>query len=244
MSVSLGEACQITLGTNNVEESMQFYTALGFRILAENSHPYPWKKITDNSCTLLLMENGSNYVGVSYFDPEMDKTVKLLQKQDIRFVQMGYKENIFISPDDTIFTLVLRNMEEIVLPFTVRDEQTVLPLPNSTLGIFRELTIPVANLEMCLKYYQQLNFEILEQTNAHYPYARTSDGKIVLGLHETPDLDNHVITYHVPNLKELENTLTSKGIDSFSHMHGKLAAEEPHLAIRTPENLQILVFEF
>ncbi len=246
--MKLGHACQITIGTTNVKESYEFYRNLGFRKLAEDARPHPWIKITDDSIVLLLYQNGDSYLGLTYFDREMDTIVRQLTDMGVSFVQRGTRENIFITPTDTIVVLIKGNHEAMYAPqnrmlldLTEADYGVPERYPNPALGIFGEFSHPVLDLEEAIIYWQKLGFKLHHQTAEPYPWALMYDGQMILGFHETREFDNLTISYFSPEVLKKVEELAEKGINTREYSgHG---GGPENVVIRTPENQQIFLFQ-
>ncbi len=247
--IKLGRSCQITIGTNNVRESYEFYQLLGFRKLAEDNHPYPWVKMTDDSLVILLYENGDSYMGLAYFDKDMDKVVTSLAAKGVQFVQRNSQESIFISPTDTVVVLVKANHEAMLMPknsmlLDLLDSDYALTerYPNKALGIFGEFSHPVLDIEEAISFWQGMGFRLHHQVVSPYPWALMYDGNMILGFHETNDFDNLAISYFAPDVKEKVKQLEEKGVYSITEYRGH-GGDENNVVIRTPENQQIFLFQ-
>ena len=247
--MKLGRSCQITIGTNNVKESYDFYQLLGFRKLAEDQHPFPWIKMTDDSIVILLYENGDSYVGLTYFDSDMEQIASQLGKEGIKFVQRGNRENIFISPTDTIVILVKADHEAMLAPknsmlLDLNDSDYAHPdrYPNKALGIFGEFSHPVQDIEEAIVFWEKMGFRLHHQVESPYPWALMYDGNMILGLHETTDFDNLALSYFAPDVKEKVKQLEEAGVYSITEYRGH-GGDENNVVIRTPENQQIFLFQ-
>ncbi len=79
----LGDRSQITIGTSNLKLSYEFYIALGFRVVAKGKDGFSWYKMTDDSLLILLLENGSNYLGFTYFSNHIEDKIKLTKDLNV-----------------------------------------------------------------------------------------------------------------------------------------------------------------
>ncbi|MES2629508.1 MAG: hypothetical protein V4616_11120 [Bacteroidota bacterium] len=246
--MKLGRACQITIGSTNVRESYEFYRLLGFRKLAEDRRPFPWIKITDGSIVLLLYQNGDNYLGLTYFDRDMDKIVSQLSDEGIKFVQRGTRENIFITPTDTIVVLVKADHEAMFVPqnkmlldLTEADYGIPERYPNPALGIFGEFSHPVADLKEAITCWQKLGYKLHHQTMEPYPWALMYDGQMILGFHETNDFDHLALSYFSPEVIARVEQFSEKGI--YTTEYTGTGGSPENVVIRTPENQRIFLFQ-
>lgn len=245
--MKLGRACQITIGTTNVRESYEFYRSMGFRKVAEDVAPFPWIKVTDDSLVLLLLQNGDNYIGLTYFDSDMDNIVAELGRQGVQFVQRG-KENIFITPTDTIVILVKADHESMFAPqnrmlldLTEADYGNADRYPNPALGIFGEFSHSVADLDEAVNCWEKLGFKLHHRNESPYPWALMYDGRMILGFHETKDFDNAVLSYFSPEVEQKVAQLAENGI--FVRPYSGHGGDASNVVIRTPENQRFFLFQ-
>ena len=237
--MKLGQIAQITIGTSDLENSYLFYKRLGFRKIAQGQHPFPWIKVTDNSQVLLLYENGDMYIALSYFAPDIAPIARKLQELGLSFVQNNVSEKVFITDDDLIITLSQGNPVKMInqsLQNVVNyPHLEAQPYPNSLLGVFCELSIPVNHLENARMFWETMEFETIQAANSPYPRLRMTDGISVIGLHETDNFDEFAISYRRHDLQTAVEQLFTNDIYTVSE---SLNGEENlhHLVIRTPEN--------
>ncbi len=244
--MKLGRACQITIGTANVKESYEFYRCIGFRKIAEDSSPFPWIKVTDDSIVILLYQNGDSYIGLTYFDAEMDKTVEHLTSMGIRFVQRGPKENIFITGTDTIVILVHADHEsmfalqnKMLLDLPESDYHISERYPNEMLGIFGEFSITVDDLQEAISLWEPLGFKLHHRTEWPYPWALMYDGQMIIGLHETQSFDGPVLSYFGPEIKQRVSKLSDLAV--YASQIDLQGDDNGNYVIHTPESQKIFL---
>lgn len=245
--MKLGSICQITIGTANVRESYDFYRELGFRKLAEDSEPYPWIKLTDDSIIILLYQNGDNYMGLTYFHQGMGQVVSNLQGRGVKFVQRGTTENIFITKTDTIVVLVEADTNtmfmaknKMLLDLPESDFHDASRYPNKWLGIFGEFSHAVDDLQEAIENWQDLGFRVYHQTDSPYPWALMYDGCMIIGLHETKDFEGAALSFFAPDVRNKVEALSALGINAIEYTgHG---GDENNVVIYTPEGQKIFLF--
>ena len=245
----LGDRSQITIGTSNLKLSYEFYIALGFRVVAKGKDGFSWYKMTDDSLLILLLENGSNYLGFTYFSNHIEDKISLLKGLNVELIQDTPSEKVFFSPHDLIFTISERpNIED-----HAHDYQTYLTLeqeafkdkkrlPNSVLGAFGELACQCHNISEHSKFYTALGFEIKHEAKKPYHWMILSDGLNIIGLHDTNDFTHNNITYFAPDVKETVEHLEDIGIHQITEFTGT-GGDENNVVIKTPENQNIFFFK-
>lgn len=249
----LGEATEITIGTVNLEASVAFYEALGFNVVAEDVTPNPWAQITDGSLLILLNQDGKKYMGITYFSALMDQKVSTLEKMGIVLYHKTEKDGkffqgIFATPDGFLVSLVKYDPAQMYQPSesTFRDlrkEDYSVPekFPNSRIGIYGEISIPVEDLRISMAFWNQLGFYIIGGHSSPYPTTILTDGKNVIGLHETRDFTRPAITFFAPDMPKRINQLKEAGMTGFEVLHGQ-TGNGSRQWLNTPEGQMIFLF--
>jgi predicted enzyme related to lactoylglutathione lyase len=79
-------------------------------------------------------------------------------------------------------------------------------------GRFHELSITTADIRASLDFYEGLGFWQAPTGDAWpHPYAVVTDGRAVLGLHETPDFS--ALTFIHPDLTAVAESLSAAGVE-------------------------------
>lgn len=244
----LGKSSQLTIGTSNLHDSLEFYLKLGFRRVTNGTKPYDWCKITDDSLLIFLNENGSHYLGFSYFTNDWGNLLKDIENFGIELVQDLPNEKVFFTPQDLLITIVKTNS---IPPNGQRHTYTTLGeapfqdkslLPNPILGAFGELACPTQNLEADIAFYTKLGFEIAHKAEKPYPWCILSDGLNIIGLHQTSDFRENSITYFAPDVAEQVRAMEIVGINNISEFTGT-GGNENNVCIPTSEDQTIFFFK-
>ena len=244
----LGESSQLTIGTSKLKDSIELYLKLGFRIVKMGQTPYPWCKLTDDSLLIFLNQNGSHYLGYSYFMKDWGTLMEDLEKMGAEIVQNLPNEKVFFTPQDLLITLVKSDsvppqgdLQDYVSlgeeGFKIREN-----LPNAILGAFGELACPTQQLDVDSLFYQKLGFKEIYRNDKPYNWCILSDGLNVIGLHETTDFQENTITYFAPDVAEQVQALEALGVDRISEFTGT-GGNENNVCITTAENQTIFFFK-
>ncbi len=242
----LGSKCQLTIGTLSLESSLEFYTKLGFRVVARGEQPYNWCKITDDSLLALLYENGNNYLGITYFDKNIRSRMEVITDLNIPLVQNAPSEKIFISKEDLIVTLSQSNDTETMVNITLAAEEYLsggrkeFPLKNETLGTFGELAVHVGNVSQSKEYWDELGFRKIHFTEKPYRRMLITDDLFNLGLHENSKMSDQSIVYYTTDIEATKEQLRKKGI-AFSDEHFEWWNHQHAIHIRTPEQQHLYI---
>ncbi|HMC98497.1 MAG TPA: hypothetical protein VKH37_00035, partial [Ferruginibacter sp.] len=93
--------------------------------------------------------------------------------------------------------------------------------PNKQCGAFGEFCHPVADLDKSIAYWKKLGFNVKTKMTSPYPWAIVTDGKMLIGLHQTKDFDYPAITYFGLNTEKRVQALKEKGLKNFNEKMGK-----------------------
>ena len=243
--MQLGVSAQITIGTSNIGESVLFYQKLGFRKIAEGQRLQHWVKLTDDCVYLVLVERGDAFIAMSFVNEDINVVSKYLTSNNISFVQNLEFEKVFLSPDDQLLILLqskkeqgLSNEHKTLLDMqdgTIESEK----LPNNSLGIFGEYSMPVQSVDRAIEFYKNLGFEVHQQIEYPYPWAVIYAANTVIGLHCEKHLQKVYTTYYANNLAQRVESLKSKGINVYQ-VFDYLDEESTIYKIDTPEGQHII----
>lgn len=245
----LGESSQLTIGTSNLNESTEFYFKLGFRLVTSGYTPNNWSKLSDDSLLIFLNENGSHYLGFTYFISNWDDALKKLKLMNINFAQDLPREKVFFTPQDLLITLVKSDVSEsrkknlsnyITLGEAAFKNKDLLP--NPILGAFGELACPTNKLEKDIEFYTQIGFNVLSKSESPYPWCILYDGINTIGLHQTKDFYDNSITYFAPDVKEQVKHLQASGVNSITEFTGT-GGDENNVCIKTAEDQTVFFFK-
>ena len=214
----LGTIASITIYTNNFDDSIAFYTSIGFAVVARAEWPFPWVQVSDGVLLIMLRKGEKPNIALSWYTAQFSTVTEKLYRAGISPVYVSpatevIKRNIFRSPDGIEVRVV-----GITDGFHQPSGKGMLHLPqedfynpamyhNKKLGMWGELAIPVTNLTHSISFWQQLGFCTVSQFTAPYPWAVLTDGLMVIGLHETHQFDHAAITYFATDMNERVSVL-------------------------------------
>ena len=183
--MKLGTYVEVALSTRDSAISLAFYESLGFKKLGDDV-------MTDGSINIRLMEDSFDSPTLSYWGTDMAAIFSRLSRKP---EPMHTGE--FHSPNNTRVTIT-REKSKIKMPGGTPSQR----IPISRLGKFGEFSIPVQDRTKAMAFWMALGFEALHGAEIPYPYAILSDGLIVVGLHQTPDFDETVLTYFATDMAQ------------------------------------------
>jgi len=245
----LGEITAITITSPDLDRSFTYWQKLGFSEVMRSDFPFPWIQISDGALLIMLRKDDTPYPALTYYVNDINTVVADLESNGIAFIQKPkasdfVKKYLMQSPDGMNISLI-----NIIEGFQQPPGPTMLTMPqqdwmntekyvNKICGLFGEFAEPVADLEVSILFWEKLGFKVLSKYAAPGPWAILSDGLAVVGLHQTKDFTQPIITFFAKDMKEKIEQLKENGLDNFSvHSPG-------NIVLTTPEQQKINLFSF
>jgi len=244
----LGEIAALTIASADLEASLQFYQKLGFREVMRMDFPFPWIQITDDALLIMLRKADESYLALTYYLKETDDVVADLERKGVEFVSKPkssdfVKRYVFQSPDGLNISLV-----QIPDGFSKPSGKTMLTMnqsdyfkpdtyTNKIVGMFGELANPVKDLDLSIRFWENIGFIVLSRFASPYPWAILSDGLGIIGLHQTAQYDYPAITFFASDMKEKIEGLKKNGIENYEERGPS------NIVVTTPENQHIFLFK-
>ncbi len=222
----LGDITAITITTPDLDKSLAFYQQLGFTELFRADWPFPWIQITDGALLIMLRKDTSPYIALTYYVKDIDTVVASLESKGVSFAMKAkptdeVKRYLLKSPDGHNVSLV-----SIVEGFHQPPGHTMLTMPqedffkpekyvNKVCGIYGEFAHPVANINAAIAWWELLGFRAISTFTTPYLWAILSDGKSIIGLHQTAQFTLPTITYFAADMKDRIASLKAAGLTGF-----------------------------
>src|SRR5438552_1872662 len=99
---------------------------------------------------------------------------------------------------------------------------------NKTCGMFGEFAFPVKNLDNSILFWEKLGYKTLSKKSSPYPWAISSDGLGIVGLHQTNSFSVPTITFFASDSKNKIEKLKQNGLANFSEQG------ESNIVLTTP----------
>jgi predicted lactoylglutathione lyase len=253
--IKLGTATQFIIGTTDLHASFAVYEKLGFKKLAEGQKPNPFIHITDGSILIMLVNEGKEYLELSYLAKGMDETYEELKRSGVAFEDVTMAGSIFFkgkfrSPEGVIIDLVNYDPVHFYQPkgktlrhLAENEFFDTAKYPNARIGIFGEFSISVKNLRESLNFWRSLGFQHTGIHEKPYPWTIISDDLNIIGLHQTTEFSGCAITYFAPDMQQRIAKLKEEGVTSIAGFTGASGGDRNGV-LTTPEGQKIFLFSF
>src|ERR1700755_2493095 len=102
----LGDVTAITISTPELEPSLKYWQQLGFAEFQRADFPFPWIQVTDGALLIMLRQDATPYIALTYYVKDMEAVVKDLQQAGVPVTDMPtpnamIKRYRIQSPDGT-----------------------------------------------------------------------------------------------------------------------------------------------
>lgn len=241
----------ISLGVNDLKISIDFWEKIGFSVIGQGQKPNLWAELTDSSVIISLKQDSSYYMGWNFYHNKLSELLDTLP-EDVSKKQVktnDQRQAFFISPDSNILSVVtaeashknLRGTFVNYIDFVSKQNFSLqeVELPNKKLGVFGELSYPVADLITAIEFWEQLGFRSDGVMQSPYPFGVMYDGNHIVGLHETEKFSKPGLTYFSGNQSKNIENIKKMGFEVVEFMPGM---EDKNVVLQSPSGYNIFIF--
>lgn len=206
----IGRFLELGISTGRILESIGYFEDLGFRqVETGDIWAHPYAVLSDGQLCLGLHEVSLPAPLMTFVKPDLAGDVNELRSRgiDISRVRTGdddFNEIIFSGPDNHHVRMIEARTFS---PPQFDDAQSVC-------GSFREITLPVRDLEVAKVFWQRLGFDELESSEDPHPHSWMRGNGLVIGLHQNADIDRLALSFQADDLNLRLEQLDVRGIAS------------------------------
>lgn len=225
----IGRFIELALPTEDILRSIGFYEQLGFRQLTTGDMwPYAYAVVSDGDICVGLHESELPGPLLSFVLPELATQIDELRSR-------GLHVQARRTGSDEFNEVTLRELDRHRLRLV--EARTFSPPSfgerfHSACGQFRELALPVRDLDAAQAAWQRLGFDTVAEHDGVYRRALLQGAQLALGLHETGALDGPALVFTDPDLDRFETLGFALELDPDLEGQARL---------RTPEGLDLLL---
>jgi predicted enzyme related to lactoylglutathione lyase len=197
--MKLGNAVQLIINAENLEQSVRFYEDLGYSKIAEKKGDNQWAQVSDGQILILLNQDKMPYTGLAYYSDDIQARVAKLEEAGIEFEAKINKEN-------DLYIAVINEPNGLTISLMNYDSSKIFKpggQPASKCGNFGEISIETSDLNSSVAFWNKLGFETAHRSEG---FVTLKDGLMTVGIYG-PGVCNHKfrnpsITYFEPDMAE------------------------------------------
>jgi len=200
-----GDYLQISLAVKNLDQSLKFYSSLGFKIITlEKTVKVPWAIISDGTLIFMLSQNEFPSPAVIYYTENFDPRIQTAQNfQIISNDPQKPRTAIANDPNGIGFTLI--NLKSQYLP---RKPVGLTVIPGS----FKELSIPTSDLNASLDFWTRLGYKRQSGSGQAGDKILLSDNLLQIGFYTEAVFPTPTLTYQKSDLSAALQDIQSAGV--------------------------------
>lgn len=239
-----GRFLEISIHTAVIQESLEFYQALGFeQANVGETWPYPYAVVTDGRLFIGLHGAVVRSPALTFVLPQLATGIERLKQRGISFDQERLGHEVF---NQAAFT------DPNGLSVSILEARTFSPPSFSSLGVdaainticgyFSEFGIPVRDPAASRDFWEPLGFVALEEELQPFPRTALTSSLINLGLYRTRALRRPVLTFEDPDMRERLTRLRERGFKLSDEMPDSLD-EATNAILEAPEGTRLLLLQ-
>ncbi len=243
----LGSKACVLVGDYNFEMK-SYYQALGYRAVVDNEN---YLVMSDNSINILLDKTKSIFnkrYSLIYFTSQLKDNANYLTRKSISYnnLRIFNSKAIKITNLDRL-DIYLVEQQILNYPWpelTMLNElnpQRPEHYPTNCCGLFGELSLAVKDLKSSLEFWQKINFKVVVNAVEDYPWGIVTDGKTIIGLHQTTNFNQPTITYFAYNMGERIKKLQKEQQVKLRKLEGSTSMDKSAVTI-APNGLEYFLF--
>lgn len=235
----LGRFLEISIHTPAIQESLEFYTALGFeQASVGETWPYPYAVVTDGRLFLGLHGAVMRSPALTFVLPRLAAGIEQLQAHGIAFDQQRLGNDVF---NQATFTAPEGQCVNLL------EARTFSPPPlerqaASICGYFTEYALPVRDAAASRAFWEPLGFVAMDQEPLPFPRTSLTSDLLNLGLYRTRALRQPVLAFEDSNMRERLASLRERGFRLSDEMPDSLD-ESTNAILEAPEGTRLLLMQ-
>ncbi len=205
----LGRFLEFSLGTPDIQASLDFYGKLGFsEAQVGETWTHPYAVVTDGRICLGLHQQGLAEPVLTFVKPGLLRHLELLESRGIEFEYRRLGNDIFNEvawrdPDGQMLRLIEARTFS---PSKRQDTAT------SQCGYFTEIALPCADLAVGKNYWENLGFVGMDEATDRFPHVSCTSDFVDVGLYESGPLRRAGLRFEVEHIDRALAALDGLGL--------------------------------
>jgi catechol 2,3-dioxygenase-like lactoylglutathione lyase family enzyme len=237
----LGVFHEISIRTDDILASVEFYESLGFRqCVAGDTWPHPYGVLTDGRIFIGLHQYGFPSPAITFVRQDIARHVPEFTALGIElaFAKTGddsFNEIGFLDPAGQMIT-VLEARTYSPPPAAVRDAR------ESRCGWFAEFSIPTADFAASARFWERLGYVAHTEVETPYLSQPLINDKLTLALHRPRTLDQPMLVFRDPAMRRRVAALREAEC-AFDPELPRGLDPEANALLRSPEGTPLLLLQ-
>ena len=233
----LGRFHEVSIGTADIRESVEFYERLGFtQATTTDTWSHPYGVLTDGRLFLGLHQRRMESPTLTFVRPGIAGCLA-------EFEARGIEPTVCHTGDEVFNEIAFRD------PFgqtlAVLEARTYSPVnrkpsAESLCGYFEEFSMPVTDLEAAKQFWEPLGFVATEEVEEPYLHLPLTSDHLDIAFHRPRTGDSPMLVFSEANMPERIARLKELGIRTDAGLPRGLDSAANAL-IETPEGTVLLL---
>jgi catechol 2,3-dioxygenase-like lactoylglutathione lyase family enzyme len=235
----LGHFHEISLETDDIRASVEFYERLGFcQATTMDTWPHPYGVLTDGRVFLGLHQRRFTSPAVAFVQPGVARLVPDFETRGIPLTVCHVEPEVFNE---------IGFRDPFGQPITVLEARTYSPLTlsptkMSLCGYFDEFSMPVTNFATAQEFWEPLGFVATEESDMPYVHLPLTSDYLNIAFHRPRTLDRPMLVFSDPDMPSRIERLRELGIAFSDDLPRGLDTSENAL-IESPEGTPLLLLK-
>ncbi|HMD58315.1 MAG TPA: hypothetical protein VKG66_00925 [Steroidobacteraceae bacterium] len=233
-----GRFLEISISTQDIRASVQFYEQLGFsQLTAGDIWSHPYGVLTDGRLIIGLHARPAAPVTLTFVRPQLARYLQVMQAA-------GFETHSTRLGDEDFHEAHLR--DPCGQPVTLLEARTYSPgLPDeraleSLCGYFSAFSMPVADTDATLAFWERAGWVPLEAEEEPYPHLTLTADALNLELHRPRTLETAALVFRDPQMPERIRRLRDQELAFGTELPRGLPPERSALLL-APEGTALLL---
>ena len=207
----LGRFLELSIGTTDIQASLNFYGKLGFsQAEVGEAWTHPYAVVTDGRICVGLHQREHFTPGVTFVRPDLLKHLHVLEGLGVRFEFRHLGNHVFnevgwLDPSGNLIRVV--------------EARTFSPskrpsLEVSSCGYFTEIALPAPNLAAAKEYWERFGFVGMDEPDAPLPHITCTSDTVDIGLYEPSHVQEPTLLFEVDDFGAAAAALDALGLAS------------------------------
>jgi catechol 2,3-dioxygenase-like lactoylglutathione lyase family enzyme len=233
----LGRFHEISIATDDIRASVEFYEKLGFtQAETGDTWSHPYGVLTDGRIHLGLHQRRFPAPSLTFVRPEIAERVREFEARGIELSVRRTSDDVFneigfLDPSGQMVTVI--------------EARTYSPVVHegSMCGYFTEYSIPSADFEAAQKFWEPLGFVATEEPDAPYPHLPLTSDHLDIAFHKPRTFEAPLLVFRDPGMRARITRLRDLGVTGAADDLPRGLNSQANALIQAPEGTSLLLLE-